>query len=163
MPHTFTPTTEDHLPALVDILNHYVLHSTVTFHTETLSADDMREKVFFTLPYYRSFTIMNGDEVIGYCVISPWKKQEAYRHTAEVNIYLHHELMGQGIGSNALAHAEAFAKENNIHTLIAGLCSENIPSKRLFEKNGYEICAHFKQVGQKFGRILDTIYMQKHL
>lgn len=163
MPHTFTPTTEEHLPALAEILNYYILHSIVTFHTETLTPDDMREKVFFALPYYRSFTIMDGNEVTGYCVISPWKKQEAYRHTAEVNIYLQHDLIGKGIGSKALAHAEAFAKENNIHNLIAGLCSENIPSKRLFEKNGYELCAHFKKVGQKFGRTLDTIYLQKQL
>lgn len=163
MPVTFTHTTEEHLSALVDILNHYILNSIVTFHKEPLTSLEMREKVFFSFPFYRSFTILDGKNIIGYCAVSPWKKQEAYRHTAEVNIYLHNTLIGKGIGSIALSHAEAFAKENEINNLIAGLCSENIPSKMLFEKNGYILCAHFKNVGQKFGRSLDTIYLQKML
>jgi L-amino acid N-acyltransferase YncA len=163
MPPSFTHTTEDHLPALAEILNHYILNTIVTFHKEPLTASGMREKVFFPLSFYRSFTILDGEDIIGYCAISPWKKQEAYRHTAEVNIYLHETLIGKGIGSVALAHAEAFAIQNEINNLIAGLCSENIPSKKLFEKNGYVLCAHFRNVGQKFGRTLDTIYLQKIL
>jgi phosphinothricin acetyltransferase len=163
MPFTFTVTTEQHLPALTNILNHYILNTVVTFHKEPLTDEGMREKVFFAQPHYRSYTILDDEDVIGYCAVSPWKKQEAYRHTAEINIYLRHNIIGQGIGSIALAQAETFAKENEIHNLIAGLCSENIPSKRLFEKNGYSLCAHFKKVGQKFGRTLDTIYLQKQL
>jgi L-amino acid N-acyltransferase YncA len=160
---SFAEVQPQHLPRLADILNHYVLNSTVTFHKELLTADDMAGKVFFDQPHYRSYIILHNGDIIGYCAVSQWKKQEAYRHTAEINIYLDHNHTGKGIGSAAIAHLEAFATENNIHTLIAGLCSENMPSKKLFEKNGYEHCATFRKVGHKFGRILDVIYLQKHL
>lgn len=163
MATTFSDVLPEHLSELSEILNYYVLNSIVTFHKEPLTPEDMKGKVFFDHPYHKAFLIKEDEKIIGYCAVSQWKKQEAYRHTAEINIYLQHDYMGKGIGSIALSHSEAFAKANDIHTLIAGLCSENIPSKRLFEKNGYELCAHFKQVGHKFGRVLDVVYLQKML
>ncbi len=163
MDYSFAEAGAGHLPALAGILNYYVLNSTVTFHKEPLSAEEMRDKIFFQQPYYRSFIIQCNNDVIGYCAVSQWKKQEAYRNTAEINIYLEHSFIGRGIGTIAIKYLEAFARENDIHNLIAGLCSENIPSKRLFEKNGYDQCANFQKVGHKFGRVLDVIYLQKIL
>ncbi len=163
MEYTFSEVTNEHLPILASILNYYVSNTTVTFHTEQVSVEDMKSKVFFDQAYYRAFVVAKNDAVIGYCAVSQWKKQEAYRHTAEVNIYLDHTHTGKNIGSKALRHLEQFAIANNITTLIAGLCRENIPSKKLFEKNGYEHCAHFKNVGIKFGRVLDVIYLQKSI
>jgi len=161
--HTFEEAQNFHLPLLAEILNYYVLNSTVTFHKEVLTAIDMTDKVFFDQPYYKCYVISEGGKPIGYCAVSQWKKQEAYRHTAEINMYLHHSYTGKGIGSSAIQHLESFAKANDIHTLIAGLCSENMPSKKVFEKNGYTQCATFQKVGKKFGRVLDVIYLQKML
>jgi len=160
---TFEDIKQEHLSRLADILNYYVRHTTVTFHKEPLTASDMQEKVFFNMPYHKSFLIKDGTKIIGYCAVSQWKKQEAYRKTAEVNIYLDHVYTGKGIGTVAIQHLEDYATGNGIHTLIAGLCIENVPSKRLFEKCGYDLCATFRQVGHKFGRILDVIYLQKIL
>lgn len=159
----FAKANETHLETLATILNYYVANTTVTFHKEAISAEGMREKIFFDKPWYAAFVMVVNEEVIGYCAVSPWKKQEAYRNTAEVNIYLRHDVMGKGIGSEAILYLEQFALDNQIHTLIAGLCSENIPSRKLFERNGYEHCATFKEVGRKFDRLLDTIYFQKIL
>lgn len=160
---SFQPVTECNLPLLANIINHYIEHTTVSFHTEKLQPDDMREKVFFGNPAFQAFTIRHSEEVIGYCAVSLWKKQQAYRHTAEVNIYLSPDYTGAGIGGIAIKHLEAHAQTAGIRNLIAGLCSENLPSKRLFEKAGFVQCAQFKGVGEKFGRTLDTIYLQKIL
>jgi len=159
----FIPIEDSHLQDIADILNYYILNSTATFHKEILSADEMREKVFFVNPIYKAFLIKYFGEVVGYCAVSMWKKQEAYRHTAEINIYLKNGFTGRGIGNTAITYLEQYAKEQNIYNLIAGLCRENIASNSLFEKNGYILCAHFKGVGEKFGRVLDTVYFQKRL
>jgi phosphinothricin acetyltransferase len=161
--YTFEEVGQVDLPVLMDILNHYILNSTVTFHKEQVEAREMEEKVFFSQPYYKSYTIRENNTVIGYCAVSQWKKQEAYRHTGEINIYLRPDYTGKGIGTHAIRHLESFAVDNDIHTLIAGLCSENIPSMKLFKKNEYHQCATFRQVGVKFGRVLDVVYLQKML
>ena len=43
------------------------------------------------------------------------------------------------------------------------ITAENESSVKLFERMGYEKCGHFKQVGEKFGRILDVVAYQKLL
>lgn len=157
---SFEKVTADHLAELAAILNYYIEHTTVTFHTGKLTAEDMSDKIFFGNPRFQSFIIKQDGGVIGYCAVSPWKKQEAYDSTGEINIYLHPESVGKGIGSTAIQYLLKFARENDINNLIAGICSENIPSIKLFEKSGFQQCAHFQKVGKKFGRVLDTVYLQ---
>lgn len=103
-PVSFRPVIDEDLSFLAIIINHYIEHTTVSFHTEKLQPEDMREKVFFGNLAFQAFTIRCGKAVIGYCAFSPWKKQEAYRHTAEVNIYLSPDYTGAGIGSTAIRH-----------------------------------------------------------
>jgi phosphinothricin acetyltransferase len=150
-PISFHPVSADILRALADIMNHYIEHTTVSFHTEKLSEEDMKEKVFFPNPAFRAFSIRLGDELVGFCAVSPWKKQQAYRHTGEINIYLTPAHTGKGIGNVAIAYLLEYAKTHDIQNLIAGLCSENYPSKRLFEKAGFEPCAHFRNVAENSG------------
>ena len=73
----FEDVTAASLPKLADILNYYVAHTTVTFHTAKLTLADMHSKVFFEHPRFKSFLIKHGGNIIGYCAVSPWKKQEA--------------------------------------------------------------------------------------
>ncbi len=47
--------------------------------------------------------------------------------------------------------------------LVATICGENAASIGVFAKNGYEKCAHYKEVGQKFGQLLDVVAYQKIL
>ncbi len=47
------------------------------------------------------------------------------------------------------------------HVLIGGIAAENIASRALHTRLGFEQVAHFKQVGRKFARWLDLLFMQK--
>ena len=72
-------------------------------------------------------------------------------------------MTGLGIGKQALAHLEIVAANRGLKNLVAGICSENTESIKLFERNGYLPVAHFKGIGYKFGRELDVVYLQKKL
>ncbi|WP_394325579.1 GNAT family N-acetyltransferase [Methanosarcina barkeri] len=52
-------------------------------------------------------------------------------------------------------------KKQNIHVLIATICGENSKSINLFVRNGFSKCAHYKEVGEKFGQLLDVMAYQK--
>ena len=58
---------------------------------------------------------------------------------------------------------EEYAKQNQIDVIIATISGENSPSMKLFEKMGYEQCAHYKQVARKFDRPLDVMCYEKIL
>lgn len=155
--------TEDHLAAVLQIYTHYVLNTTATFHAQPLTPAAMREIVFFPTEKYKTFVICEMGTVCGYVLITPHKRREAYDGTAEVTVYLKPAYTGRGLGSMALQHVEAYARNQRLHVLVATICGQNEHSIRLFERNGYTKCAHYKEVGQKFGQLLDVVAYQKIL
>lgn len=159
----FSPVKETDLAAILAIYNHYILNSTATFHSGKLSRDDLEEFLFIAHPKYPSFLITENGEMIGYCFLTQYKKRQAYDRSAELSIYLKPEYTGKGIGLSALSHLEAAAKEAGIHVLVGTICGENQASIRLMEKAGFSKCAHLKNIGEKFGKVLDVVMYQKEI
>ena len=159
----YSPVTSSDLPAILAIYNHYILNSTATFHSGILSGNDLEEFLFISHPKYPSFLIKDNDEMIGYCFLTRYKNRQAYDRSAEVSIYLKPEFTGKGIGLSALNHLETAAKMAGIHVLVGTICGENHASIRLMEKAGYLRCAHLKNIGEKFGKILDVVMYQKEI
>ena len=151
--------TDFHL--IKEIYDHYIVNSTATFHTDLISIEELKSVILIAHPKYKSFLIDYEGEICGYCYISQYKKRQAYDRTAEVTIYLKPEYSGKGIGKATLDKLETIAKSKELCVLIGIISGDNQGSIKLFEKCGYEKCAHFKQVGQKFGKILDVVAYQK--
>ena len=57
----------------------------------------------------------------------------------------------KGIGKLLLTPLIASAKEMQLHSLIAGIDANNLPSIKLHEQSGFTQIGHFKEVGFKFG------------
>ena len=159
----FEEMNEKYLDAVTQIYNYYVSNTTVSFHAHEITTEEMKEIVFFENAIYKTFSIKDGEILCGYVLFTQFKKREAYNKTAEVTIYLSPVYLGKGIGTKALQYIEEYAVKQGIHALIAIICGENTASIKLFEKNGYIKCAHFKEVGQKFGRMLDIVDYEKIL
>lgn len=160
-PYRLEELKEEQLPEIMELYNYYVLNSTATFHARSLTAGEMKELVFFDNPKYKTFAIMDDDNLCGYVLLTQHRKREAYDDTAEVTVYLKPEFIGKGLGSLAVQYIEAVAVKSGIHVLIATICGENDRSIKLFEKNGYFKCAHYQEVGRKFGQLLDVVAYQK--
>lgn len=144
-----------------EIYDYYILNSTATFHTEPIQIKELKETIYIGHPKYKSFFMVLDNKIGGYCYFAPYKKRQAYDRSAEVTLYLKPEFTSKGIGSETLRLLEPIASECDIKVLLAIITGENNSSIQLFEKMGYEKCAHFKQVGEKFGRILDVVAYQK--
>lgn len=157
----FCEMKEEYLDKVLQIYLYYVLNTTATFHSRLLTREEMKEIVFFNGERYKTFVICLEDDICGYVLISQHKKREAYDSTAEITIYLKPDFVGKGIGSMAVQYIEEYAKKQKLHVLVATICGENEASIQLFEKNGYVKCAHYKEVGQKFGQLLDIVAYQK--
>lgn len=145
------------------IYDWYIAHSTATFHTEPIGLDQLKEFIFIAHPYYKSYLILADGETAGYCFLTYYKKRQAYDRTAEVTIYLRNDLRHKGIGQLALAYLEQRAVECGLKNLLGIITGENDKSIALFEKSGYTKCAHFRNVGEKFNRILDVVAYQKEI
>lgn len=160
---SFEVINQQHLNEIKEIYNYYVANTTISFHTVELDIDEIKASVMNKNPRYTSYVIYQEYEIKGYVLITQYKSKQAYDICGEVTIYLKPDCLGQGLGRQALHFIEGVAREQGFHTLIATICMENSRSKSLFEQNGYEQCALFKEIGYKFDRKLDIGSFQKML
>ncbi len=98
--------------------------------------------------------------VVGYAYASKWKGRCAYRHSAEVTVYLAPDAAAQGVGTRLYEALFSELRDRGIHTAIGGIALPNPPSVALHEKFGMKKVAHFAEVGHKFDRWIDVGYWQ---
>ena len=158
--YNIRPAVEADLPAINDIYNHYVLHSTCTYQEEPEAIED-RQQWFSRHGEKHPVIVAEVDgRVIGWGSLSPFHPRSAYRHTVENTIYIHHTLVRQGIGSLLLEELIDRSRDFGHQVIIALIDGEQTASVALHSKFGFEKAGHLKGVGFKFGRWLDLIYMQ---
>lgn len=158
---SFKQLEEPDIPLLMNIYNYFVSHTTVSFHTEPVGISEFTDSVIHPNPRYETFIITLDGNLQGYVQVMPHKKKQAYDTTGEVTIYLHPECIGKGLGSAAIQFIEAIAKDRGFHSLISTICADNTSSIHMFTKNGYSQCAHYREVGFKWGKFLDIVTYQK--
>ncbi|HTF20596.1 MAG TPA: GNAT family N-acetyltransferase [Chryseolinea sp.] len=157
------PIRAEHLEAIREIYQYYVDHSTATFHTGHVTTAELREKILIDHPRYKSFVIDVDGVICGYCYLSQYNKRQAYDRTAELSIYIDHAFKGKGIGKAVLIQLEEVAKSVGIVVLLAIITGDNEHSIHSFYAAGYVKCAELKEVGEKFGKLLDVVFYQKIL
>jgi phosphinothricin acetyltransferase len=160
----FRPVRKSDLQTIQSIYNHYIAETTVSFRKDPVTLEQIQEIHPVDHPIYRTFVAEAKDEIIGYCSFSPYKEgKSAYDRTAEVSVYLVRENTKKGLGKRALAWIEEEARKRGIKVLLANITAENTTSVNFFRNNGYDRAGLLKNVGEKFGRVLDVVIYLKEL
>ncbi|MBN1693815.1 N-acetyltransferase [candidate division WOR-3 bacterium] len=154
-----TATKKD-LPAITEIYNDVVLNTTATFHVEPQSNDEQENWFEKHTGKYTVIVAVENDAVIGWASLSPWSDRCAYGDTADIAIYIKGSSRGKGIGEKLIEELLKKGPENGLHTAIAKISSENETSMNLFKKSGFKHIGTMKEVGCKFGKVLDVHLMQ---
>jgi len=157
----FTEMQEDDLPVVLDIYNHYIATTTVTFDPESVPIETFQTRILLNHDLYKAYVINYLGETAGFCFLCQFNKHESYNRTAEIGVYLKPEHTRQGVGTRAVRHLEQIAAAKGLKVLIASISGENEGSISLFRKLGWEECGHFRRVGEKWGRAIDVIFFQK--
>lgn len=157
------PATRADLPIINAIYNHYVLHSTATYQTVP-STEREREEWFEVHGEKHPVIVAELDgAVVGWGSLSKFHPRQAYENSVEDSIYLHHDVRGRGLGSLILAELLRLAREIGHHTVLGGADGSQAASIALHLKFGFEKVSHLKEVGFKFGKWLDVVWLQKML
>ena len=93
------PKPED-AAAVAALYNHYVLHSTASFETEPLDAEQMRSRLESATA---RLVCEREGAIVGFGYTHDWKERAAYRHTQEVTVYVAPDSTGLGIGRRLVA------------------------------------------------------------
>jgi L-amino acid N-acyltransferase YncA len=149
------------LPAIRAIYNHYVLTSTCTFQLEPDSEAD-RLGWFRGRTDRHPVTVAEMDgEVLGWAALSEWKERAAYVRSVEASVYVRADCHRRGVGRALLNDLVDRARALGHHVIIGGACTEHRASIALQESMGFEHVGCFREVGYKFDRWLDVVYLQR--
>jgi L-amino acid N-acyltransferase len=99
--------------------------------------------------------------VVGWSALNPFHNRMGYRFTTENSIYVAADQRGKGIGKLLMPPLIDAAKERGLRAIIAAIDAENEASIRLHAQFGFKRVGFLKQVGYKFDRWLDIIYMER--
>jgi phosphinothricin acetyltransferase len=149
------------LPVINEIYNHYVLHSTCTYQTEPVTAEQRAAWFAEHGPRHPVIVAELDGRVAGWGSLSRFHPRRAYEHTVEDSVYLHPEKRGRGLGTALLEELVARARRLGHHTVIAVISADQPASIALHRKLGFVEAARLREVGFKFGRWLDVVWMQR--
>ena len=99
--------------------------------------------------------------VVGWGALSPFREREAYRRTVENSIYVRHDLQRRGIGIRLLEDLILRATACGHHVIMAVIDGEQAGSIALHGRHGFEEVGRLCEVGFKFGRWLNVVYMER--
>ena len=154
------------LHSLVEIYNHYVTTTHVTFDVEPFAVGARTQwftQFADTGPYRLLVADLDG-KIEGYACSTRFKSRAAYDTSVETTIYLRAEHMGKGIGVELYgALVEQLEQEAGVHRAYGGIALPNPGSVRLHEGLGFKQVATFHEVGFKFDRFWDVSWFEKEV
>lgn len=158
---TATPADAE---AVAAIYAHHVLHGTASFDTDPPPVAFWRGKIGDIVAKGWPFLIADVEgEVAGYAYATQFRDRPAYAGTCENSIYVAPERVGQGIGTALIAALIDAARACGFEQMIAVIGAAEPASVALHAKAGFVEAGRMRRVGRKFGRVLDTLYMQRDL
>ncbi|MEM9633301.1 MAG: N-acetyltransferase family protein [Pseudomonadota bacterium] len=153
------------VPAILDLYNLAVRETTAAWTTQEETLDD--RLTWFEARKSQGLPVIVAvgpdEEVLGFASYGPFRPKEGYRLTAEHTIYVDPTVQRQGIGHKLLVRLIEIANGRGVHVLVGVVDGDNRASIALHEKVGFEKTGHMPQVGTKFGRWLDLVFLTKVL
>ena len=166
MPVTIRQAEARDLNRLVEIYNHYVTETHVTFDTQPFAVGARTQwfTQFADSGSYRLFVAERDGDVIGYASSLPFKPKPGYGTSVETTIYLDPAHTGNGLGFRLYGHLVGrLVEEPSLHRAYGGVAQPNPASVALHEKLGYKRVATYHEVGYKFEKFWDVHWYEKDL
>ncbi len=147
------------------IYAHHVLHGTGTFEEIPPSVEEMIQRwQNVTSKGWAWLVTADATGVAGYGYYQQIRDRSAYRYTAEDSIYIRDDVRGQGVGKSMVKALLEAATDAGFRQMIAVIGdSENVGSIGVHTSLGFRQVGLLHATGLKFGRWLDTVYMQRAL
>lgn len=153
----------DDIRALVNIYNHYVLETHVTFDLDPVDVDARLSwlKQYNRNPRHRLFVGISNNEVIGYASSSQFRIKPAYDLSVETTIYLSPEAQGNGFGAQLYEHLLRSLDATDVHRCYGIIALPNDASVALHARFGFVEAGKLTEVGYKFEQYWDTLWMER--
>lgn len=149
------------LEQITAIYNEVLTHTTAIYNDRPATVEERISWWRSRLAQGYPVLVAEDDGTIaGFATFGDFRAWPGYRYTVEGTVHIHSDARGKGVGTDLLKAILARAKMLGKHVMIAGVDSENTASLRFLERFGFERAGHLREVGYKFDRFLDLVFLQ---
>jgi L-amino acid N-acyltransferase YncA len=156
--------------AIAAIYAPHVLHGTASFETAAPTADEFAQRISsiheLGLPYLVAEVPNQASaEIAGYAYASRFRPRAAYDRTAENSVYVAPHHQRRGIARTLMLHLIDASAAAGIREMVAviGDPAVNSASVALHRSLSFSEVGLLRSVGEKFGRPIDVLLLQKSL
>lgn len=107
------------------------------------------------------FVLVHEEHVVGWGKLSRVSEREVYSGVREISIYVDRSFRGNGGGRCILAAMIQYADTHGIWTLQLHLFPENVASRRLHERFGFELVGRRRAIARHHGVWRDTLLFER--
>ncbi|ASW10534.1 MULTISPECIES: GNAT family N-acetyltransferase [unclassified Rhizobium] len=132
--------------------------------SDTPQPDDLRERrKNLKDKRFPHVVAIEGEKVVGYAYVVLFRKRPAYRYTVKHSIYVHHDHVGQGVGSLLMRGLIDACAAAGFRQMIGYIDADNAASLALHERFGFVRVGLLPAVAYRYGRWADTVMVQRSL
>jgi L-amino acid N-acyltransferase YncA len=149
------------LGEILAIYNEVIRNSTAVYTEVEFCAE--RGSAWFEAKVSRGFPFIvarDASGITGFGTFGEFRAHPCYQHSVEHSVHIRVDRRGQGIGRALVIELMTRAVAMHKHVMIAGIDADNAASIGLHQSLGFTNVGHFNQVGFKFGRWLDLVFLQ---
>lgn len=158
---TIREARREDLVTITEIYNEAIVKTAATFDTGPKSIEEQRVWLGRHNAKYPILVAENQRLVVGWASLSMWSDRCGYSDTAEISLYIKEGYRNGGIGRTLLEATLKKGKDEGLHTVIARIVGNNQASIHLCDVFGFVHIGTMREVGRKFGKLLDVDLMQK--
>ena len=149
---------------IADIWNPIIAETTVTFTTQLKTEAALQQEIMACHAAGHVFVVAEkAGQVLGFARYAPFRAGPGYARTMEHTVFVAQNARGSGIGRQLLEGIEERARASGVHALIGGVSAENQAAVLFHRTMGYSCVGTLPEVGFKFGRFIDLIFLQKRV
>lgn len=167
-PLIIRPCFQQDLEYVQLIYAHHCLTGTGTFEIAPPSIEEMTARwskvVERGWPFFVASPSSDLSRVLGFAYAQQFREREAYAKTFEVSVYVGPTTQRQGAGALLLKELLTTLRSDGVREALAVIGdSGNAASIGLHRKLGFQHVGTMRNVGEKFGRLLDVVIMQRSI
>ena len=152
------------LAAMLDIYNDVIARTTAVYTEESVSVTDYLSRYEARQAKgYPTLVATQESNIIGFASFDDFRAWPCYRYSVEHSVHVAEGFRRQGVGHKLLSAIHEAAALTGKHALIGGIDAQNAASRRLHANHGFTEVGCMREVGRKFDRWLDLIFVQKLL
>lgn len=164
VPIRISDATEADLAGLLAIYNDIITTSTAVYSDVPVTLEDRRQWWRArTAQGYPVLVARDARGVAGFATFGDFRAWPGYRFTVEHSVHVRAAGRGGGVGTLLVQALFPRAAALGKHVMIAGVDADNAASIRFHERLGFEQRGHLREVGYKFDRWLDLVFLQRRI